>query len=172
MHTSDTNMTAGAAESRAASSQLKRGSRTIALAGLIAGSLDLGTAFVEAGLEGRNPIHLLQGIAGGLLGMETFQDGMGSAALGVFFHFLIAFTAAAVFYVASRKLNFLLKQPVLAGALYGIAVYCFMSLVVLRLSAYHITVTVPPIAPIIRDITVHIIMVGLPISLVVRKFSS
>jgi len=143
--------------------------RAIALAGVIAGSLDLGTAFVEAGLEGRTPIRLLQGIAGGLLGMETFQKGLGSAALGAFFHFLIAFTAAAVFYIASRKLKFLLKRPILSGTFYGIAVWCFMSLVVLPLSAYH---SVPRFSPIIiRDIAVHIFMVGLPIALVVRKFS-
>jgi hypothetical protein len=161
-----------AADSLQSSRQLKRAYRAIGLAGLIAGVLDLGTAFVEAGLEGRSPMRLLQGIAGGLLGMETFQKGLASGALGAFFHFLIAFTAAAVFYIASRALKFLVRQPVLSGVLYGIAVYCFMSLVVLPLSAYHVTVTVSPFGPVIKNIAVHIFMVGLPISLVVRKFSS
>jgi hypothetical protein len=152
------------------SSQRQPAYRTIALAGVIAGSLDLGTAFVEAGLEGRSPIRLLQGIAGGLLGRAAFQKGLWSAALGAFFHFLIAFTAAAVFYMASRKLKLLLKRPVLSGTFYGIAVYCFMYLVVLRLSAYHVVARFSPIT--IRDIAVHIFMVGLPIALVVRKCSS
>jgi uncharacterized membrane protein YagU involved in acid resistance len=161
-----------AAASVQSSSQSKLAYRAIAFAGLIAGSLDLGTAFVEAGLEGRTPIHLLQGIAGGLLGMKTFQGGLASAALGAFFHFLIAFTAAAVFYVASRKLSFLVERAVLSGVLYGIAVWCFMSFAVLPLSAYHMTITIPPIGPVIKGIVVHIFMVGLPISLVVRKVSS
>src|SRR5215467_1157380 len=91
MHAPDRDRTyASAAASVRSSSRFTPAFRAIALAGLLAGSLDLATAFVEAGLEGRTPISLLQGIAGGLLGMETFQGGLGSAALGAFFHFLIA----------------------------------------------------------------------------------
>src|SRR5580704_192704 len=114
--------------------------RAIGWAGLLAGSLDITAAFVESGLEGRSPVSLLQGIAGGLLGMSSFQGGLATAALGVFFHFLIATTAAAVFYAASRKLTFLVKHSVPSGLLYGVMVYSFMNFVVLPLSAYHATI--------------------------------
>ncbi|MGA7630895.1 MAG: hypothetical protein WCB11_09005, partial [Terriglobales bacterium] len=93
--------------------------RAIGWAGLLAGSLDITAAFVEAGLEGRSPVSLLQGIAGGLLGMSSFRGGLATAALGAFFHFLISTTASAVFYLASRKLKFLVKHPIPSGLLYG-----------------------------------------------------
>lgn len=145
--------------------------RAIGWAGLLAGSLDITAAFVEAGLEGRSPVLLLQGIAGGLLGMSSFQGGLTTAALGLFFHFLIATTASAVFYVASRKLKFLVKHPVPSGLLYGVAVYIFMNVIVLPLSAYHAKFTLSPMAHLIRDVAILMLMVGLPISLIVRKYA-
>ena len=143
--------------------------RAIGWAGLLAGSLDITAAMVLAGLEGKTPIYLFQAIAGGLLGMSSFQGGLATAGLGLFFHFLIAFTASAVFYAASRKLKFLVKHPVPSGLLYGVAVYSFMNFVVLPLSAYH--TKVPPMANLAKGVAIIMVMVGLPISLVVRKYS-
>jgi hypothetical protein len=146
--------------------------RAIGWAGLLAGFLDITAAAVLFGLKGKSPVYLLQAIAGGLLGMSSFQGGLATAALGAFFHFLIAFTAAAVFYAASRKLTFLVKHSVPFGLLYGAMVYSFMNLVVLPLSAYHATFTLRPIAVFARDLAIVMIMVGLPIALVVRKYSN
>jgi uncharacterized membrane protein YagU involved in acid resistance len=145
--------------------------RAIAWAGLLAGILDLSAAFVEAGLEGRSPVSLLQGIAGGLLGMSSFQGGVTTAALGAFFHFLIAITAATVFYLASRKFKFLLEHSIASGLLYGVVVYTFMYYIVLPISAYHTKIALPAMAQLIRDIAIHIFLVGLPISLLVRRYS-
>jgi hypothetical protein len=145
--------------------------RAIGWAGLLAGTLDITAAFVEAGLEGRGPVSLLQGIAGGLLGMSSFQGGVATAALGAFFHFLIATAASTVFYVASRKLRFLVQHAIPSGLFYGVAVYIFMSYFVLPISAYHTKIAIPPVTNLIRDVTVHMFLVGLPISLMVRKFS-
>jgi len=158
----------------ATSSPLLRPSQVyqaIGWAGLLAGSLDITAAFVEAGLEGRSPVSLLQGIAGGLLGMSSFQGGLATAALGAFFHFLIATTAAAVFYLASRKLKFLVKHAIPTGLLYGVAVYIFMYYIVLPIAAYHTKIALPTMTGLIRDVAVHMFMVGLPISLMVRKYS-
>jgi hypothetical protein len=141
--------------------------RAIGWAGLLAGSLDITTAFVEAGLEGRSPVSLLQGIAGGLLGMSSFKGGLATAALGAFFHFLIATTASAVFYLASRKLKFMVQHAIPSGLLYGVAVYIFMYYIVLPISAYHTKIALPSMV----DVAVHMFMVGLPISLMVRKYS-
>jgi hypothetical protein len=148
-----------------------RAYRAIGWAGLLAGSLDITAAIVESGLEGKSPVHLFQGIAGGLLGMSSFQGGLATAALGAFFHFLIATTASAVFYLASRKLKFLVKHPIPSGLLYGVAVYIFMYYIVLPLSAYHVKIALPPMPELTRDITIHMLMVGLPISLMVRKYA-
>jgi uncharacterized membrane protein YagU involved in acid resistance len=142
---------------------------TIALAGLIAGILDITSAFVIAGIKGTGSLRMLQGIASGLLGQRSFEGGMATAGLGLAIHFLIAFTAAAVFYTASRKFSSLTQHAVLSGLLYGIAVYIFMYWIVVPLAfptARHSTS---------RDVTaviVHIVLIGLPIALVVRRFSN
>jgi hypothetical protein len=151
--------------------QTSQARRAIGWAGLLAGSLDITAAFVEAGLAGRSPVSLLQGIAGGLLGMSSFQGGLATAVLGAFFHYLIAFTAAALFYAASRTWTFLVRHSALSGLLYGVMVYSFMNFVVLPLSAYHVPITLRPTFGLVRDLAIVMIMVGLPISLVVRKFS-
>jgi hypothetical protein len=116
----------------------------------------------------RGPVYLFQAIAGGLLGMSSFQGGLATAALGAFFHFLIATTAAAVFHSASRKMKLLVQHAIPSGLLYGVAVYIFMNYTV---SAYHVKIALPPIVQLIRGVAIHMFLVGLPISLMVRKFS-
>lgn len=141
----------------------------IALAGLIAGVLDITSAFVIAGIKGTGSVRMLQGIASGLLGRRSFDGGMATAGLGLGIHFLIAFIAAAVFYAASRKFSSLTQYAVVSGVLYGFAVYIFMYWVVVPLAfptARH---------SMSRDVTaviIHIFLIGLPISLVVRHFSN
>src|SRR5438270_6665079 len=84
----------------------------IVIAGLIAGILDITSAFVIAELKGMGSIRMLQGIASGLLGSQSFAGGMATAGLGLAIHFLIAFTAASVFYVGSRQISFLTRHAV------------------------------------------------------------
>lgn len=145
--------------------------RAIGYAGLLAGTLDITVAAVEFSLKGKGPLDLYQGIAGGLLGMSAFQGGLPTAALGVFFHYLIAATASAVFYLASRKLKVLVRRPISSGLLYGVMVYIFYVLhgaAGLRLSH---RIALPRISGLIRDVAVHMFMVGLPISLIVRRYA-
>jgi hypothetical protein len=139
------------------------------LAGLTAGICDLTAAFITAGLRGVKPLRLLQTIASGLLGAKSFESGWATATLGAALHFLIALSAAGIFYAASRQWAFLTKRPVLSGALYGFAVYLFMYWIVVPLSACHrgpFSIT----ATIVAIIT-HVVCVGLPISLIVRRYS-
>jgi hypothetical protein len=145
-----------------------RAPSAIASAGLIAGILDITSAFVIAGLKGTGSIRMLQGIASGLLGARSFEGGMATAGLGLAIHFFIAFTAASIFYAASRKLPFLTQHAVTAGLLYGIAVYIFMYWIVVPL------VFVQARHSVSRDVTaviVHMSLIGLPIALVIRRFS-
>jgi len=93
---------------------------------------------------------------------------MKTAAFGLGIHFLIAFTAACVFYAASRKLRFMIERPVVAGILYGVAVYLFMYWVVVPLSVGR-----GPFSwsSTIIAIVTHMVCVGLPISLMVSRYS-
>jgi hypothetical protein len=135
--------------------------------GLTAGILDITVAFIRWG----NPPGILKGIASGLLGPQAFHGGWGIAALGLGLHFLIAFSAATVYYAASRKLTFLTQRAVVWGFLYGIAVYMFMSWVVIPLSALPKSKAPFSLTALVLSLLTHMFCVGLPIALAVRRYS-
>src|SRR5258708_6294406 len=88
-----------------------------------------------------------------------------TAALIVYAHWF----AASVYYGASRRLPVLVQHPWVTGPLYGIAVYFFMQLIVIPLSAigprpFSLRLT------LIGNV-IHIFCVGLPIALTVRRYS-
>jgi hypothetical protein len=140
--------------------------RAIVFGGLAAGVLDISAAFVNSGLNGRSPMFVLQSIASGLLGAESYQGGLRSAALGAALHFSIAFVACTVYYAASRKFKVLVQHAILWGVLYGVAVYLFMYLVVLPLTFHRSFVR--PLSAVATGMGIHMLCVGLPISLAVR----
>ena len=142
----------------------------IVAAGLICGAMDISAAFLLAWFPTHYPPkRLLQGIASGLLGSASFQHGWATAALGLVFHFLIAFTAAAVFYAASRRLAALIDHPWLAGVAYALVVYGFMYWIVIPLSRLHRRPVT--LSSSMTAVVIHIICVGLPISLTVHRFT-
>jgi hypothetical protein len=141
----------------------------IAAAGLLCGVMDITAAFLEWAPKGVSPPRLLQGIAGGLLGPASFRGGWATSALGLAIHFLIAFTAAAVFYGASRRLLALLEHPWLAGIGYALVVYGFMYWVVMPLD--HLRRNPVTVSYTVTAIATHIVCVGLPISLMIHRFA-
>lgn len=143
--------------------------RAILWAGLIAGALDITAACTRWALRGVSPARVLRGVAGGLFGPSAAQGGIAISALGLLLHFVIAFGAAAVYFAASRKIDLLVRRPWIAGPLYGIGVHCFMQFVVLPLSAARMG----PFSPseFVIGMIIHILFVGLPIALVVSRFS-
>jgi hypothetical protein len=141
----------------------------IAWATLVAGVLDISSAFVLAYPKGVGPIRVLQGVAAGLPGRESaIKGGLPTAGLGLAIHFFIAFVVASVFYLASRKLVFLTRHPVISGLLYGVAVYGVMYWVVMPL-AY--PVVHPSLSRDVTAVCVHMFLIGLPIALIVRRYS-
>jgi hypothetical protein len=142
--------------------------KAIGLAWLIAGVLDITSAFVIAELKGTGSIRMLRGIASGLLGSRAFEGGWATAGLGLAIHFLIALAAASVFYAASGRVSFLTQQPVVSGLLYGIAVYVFMYWIVVPLA---FATSRHSISRDVIAVLVHMFLIGLPIALVVRRFS-
>jgi uncharacterized membrane protein len=140
----------------------------IAIGGLIVGILDITSAFITWWCKGVRPVRGLQGIAAGLLGSQSFQGGVATAGLGLTIHFFVAFMVVIVFYVASRKFQFLTRHAVVSGLLYGVVVYLFMYWFVL-----------PNVFPKFRHsissdvlaVVVHVVLIGLPTALVVRRYS-
>ncbi len=138
-------------------------------AGLLAGVLDITAAFVIWVPQGVAPVRILQGIASELLGPQAFKEGLQTALLGGTLHFLIALSAAAIFYAASRQIDFMTRRPILSGVLYGVCVYLVMYWIVMSLAKMHPTHT---LTRSIIAIVTHMICVGLPISLMVRRYSA
>jgi hypothetical protein len=136
----------------------------IGVGGVVAGTLDLAQAMILFGAK------IPLAIAGGLLGPNAFQGGTGTYALGVFLHFFIACSAAAVYYAASRRLGFLKERAFVCGLFYGAAVEQVMNLVVLPLSALHARGPYT-LHDLILGLLVHMVVIGLPISFSVRQFS-
>ena len=141
----------------------------ISIAGLTCGAMDISAALVVYGLMGSKPLRLLQGIAGGILGPRTYSGGTSTALLGLALHFVIAFGAATVFFLASRVVPLLLNHAVVSGVLYGIAVYFFMNRVVVQVSAA--TKFPFSIKMMLIGVIIHIFCVGIPISLSIRRYA-
>lgn len=142
----------------------------IVLGGLVAGTLDICAAFLTAWLRrGVPPGAVLRFVASGLLGPAALTGGAKTAAIGLALHFLIATGATVVFYLASRKMLFLVERPVHFGLLYGVAVYLFMNFVVLPLSL--VTRGTMTVSGFIIGLLTIMFCVGLPIALIVRRYS-
>lgn len=145
--------------------------KTIFWGGLIAGALDITGACVVSWLRASVPaVRVLQSVASGLLGPAAYTGGTKTAVLGLVLHFLIATIWTIVFYVASRKLRFLLQQPIVWGLIYGVVVYAFMNFVVLPWS--HFPQRTPPtLTGRLIGLLIIMFCIGLPIALIVRRFS-
>jgi hypothetical protein len=151
--------------------------RAILWGGLICGVLDIGSAVIISIANGGSPVRMLQGIAGALLGPQTFEHGWATAAMGLAMHFAIAFTATAVFYWLSRRIPGMVQWAVPSGILYGVFWLLVMYRGVIPLAAalrplYLSNVVkrpLPALWPL--PLLVHIVCVGLPIALAVRDFA-
>jgi len=140
------------------------GLTAIAVGGLLAGILDLTQACILFGW--RVPLV----VAGGLLGRQAIRAGLGTYVLGVFLHFFIALSVAAIYYLASRRLSFLKEYPLVCGLFYGAAVELVMNLVVLPLSALHARGPYR-LHDLLQGLLAHMVLIGLPISFSIRRFA-
>jgi hypothetical protein len=136
----------------------------ILVGGGMAGVLDMTSAYVSFGR------YMPIGIAGGLVGAAGRHASAGQYILGLCIHYFIAFSAATVYCVAARKLDFLRDHFIVCGIFYGIGVFLFMQLVVLPLSAYH------AMGPyqyhgLVQGLLIHMFLIGLPISVSLRMLS-
>lgn len=137
--------------------------------GLIAGAIDLTYACTYHGLaHAIPPIRIMQSIASGWFGRASFDMGYTSAAIGFASHFAILIVAAAIFYFASRRLEFMRTHAYPAGMAFGVAIYLVMNYVVLPLSAApHFTSSWPST---LSDFAVHVLLLGPAIALTTRHF--
>ena len=109
--------------------------KTIVLAGLLVGSLDIIAALVNFYCKtGKDPQIVLKYIASAVCGKDAFAGGTTMSALGLLLHFMVAFIWTIFFFWIYPKLKFLSFNRVLTGILYGIFIWFVMSHAVVPLS--------------------------------------
>jgi hypothetical protein len=141
--------------------------RPIVIATLIAGTLDILSAFVFAGMAGMGPIGVLRFVASGAFGSAPSATA-GWAAVGLAVHFAIMACMAAAYMVAASRTPALLRHPILAGLAYGLLLWIVMSWLVLP---QRFGMPVPStLWAVANQLFSHCIMTGIPIALVARRY--
>ena len=135
----------------------------VSIAALAAGVLDILFAMTFWHLRaGVAPVRILQSVAAGLLGRDSFAGGAATAALGVALHFAIIAAMALAYYATAAHWRALEARPLVGGLVYGLILYGVMTFVVVPLSA------APPSSKdvlwVALSILAHVALVGMPIA--------
>ena len=137
-----------------------RPAQGILFGGLTVGVIDCAFATIRSAMFGTTFIKLWQGVASGALGKQAFEGGAATAALGLVFHFFIATSIVAFYFLLSRRISLLYRHPLICGPIYGLGVYIFMNWVVISLSA------IGPQPHVLSrmwwGIGIHLVGIGLP----------
>ena len=149
--------------------------RAVLTAWLACGILDIASAVVITIASGGRPVRMLQGIAAAVLGPRSFDMGIATAILGLAMHFLVALTATLVFFALSRRFPVMVEHPIVSGFLYGVfwLLVMYRGVIPLLAALRPLYIANAPKRPL-PDIWplpffVHIVCVGLPISLAISR---
>lgn len=141
--------------------------RPILWATAIAGTLDLLSAFVFAGMAGMTPGAVLAFVASGPFG-DAPTATPGWEAVGAAVHYAIMAGMAAAYVIVAPRAPALLRRPIVAGLAYGVLLWIVMYWVVrpLRWPEIPLPHTAWGIA---NQLFSHCILVGLPIALLATR---
>ena len=140
--------------------------RTIALATLVAGTLDILYAMALTLFYGREVGGMLRYVASGPFPAATGMGGAG-ALLGLLTHFVLMAIMAAAFVLTARQWPALVEKPILWGTAYGLITYVAMNLIVVPLR-FDVPLPPSPVA-IVSQLFAHIVLVGIPIALIAAR---
>lgn len=137
--------------------------RPILWATLVAGTLDILSAFVFSGAV----VSVLQSVASGPFG-NTIAEGPAGAPLGLLTHFVIMAVMVTVYVLAARRIPALTRYWIVSGLLYGVVLWLVMYWIVLPLRFDSYQTPHAPLA-IAKQLFSHCICVGLPIAFIARR---
>ena len=137
--------------------------RTIAWATLVAGTLDILSAFVWSGAV----IGVLQTVASGPFG-DAIAEGPAGAPLGLLTHFAIMAVMVTAYVLTARRIPALNRSWPVAGLLYGLTLWFVMYWIVmpLRWESYQ---TPREALAIAKQLISHCLLVGLPIACITAR---
>lgn len=144
--------------------------RSIVLGGMFIFIIQLIHSWIVTTLIQKTPFILVwQYIASGALGsMAAFEGGIATALLGVFFHLLISFVIAGVFFLSAERIPLLRRYAIAGSLLYGLGVFIVMNMIVTPLSAAP-PLPAPTLPWLIEAIIEHVLAIGLPLGILVRQ---
>jgi uncharacterized membrane protein YagU involved in acid resistance len=141
--------------------------RTIALATLVAGTLDIVFAMILTLIFGREIPDMLRRVASGPFPAAT-DMGISGAVLGLVVHFTLMAVMAAVYvlFASAPARRHLIDMPYRAGLAYGVITYIVMNLIVvpLRFGTWP-----PKPLSVATQLFAHIVLVGIPIALITAR---
>lgn len=133
--------------------------KAILFTGVVAGTLDILAAIYI--LAGGHAERVFRFIAKGAIGVKAFTGGFEKVLRGGFFHYLIAISFTAGYFLVFPKMKVLQKNWIGSGVFYGVFVWSFMQFIVLPQSNN------PPqnlTWEVWKGIAILIVSVGLPIA--------
>ena len=144
--------------------------RLSVIGGIITGLLhflvQIGIVF---GLILKTPIiSSLQYVASGAMGDAAFTGGLATALLGLVLDFIMTTIMAGVFILSVDRIPLLRRHVIPGSILYGFGVFIVMNLIVLPLSAAP-ALPAPPLWLLIELVLQHILLIGLPLGILVRR---
>ena len=143
--------------------------RTIVLAGLLVGSLDIMSAFVDYYIAtGKGPEGILKYVASGVFGKVALAGGAGMALWGLLFHYLIAFCFTILFYWLYSRIQFLSFNVILTGFIYGIFIWLIMNLIVVPNSNTPKSAAGFTLSKVTKSALILIFLIGLPLSIIMK----
>ena len=140
--------------------------KPIALATLVAGTLDILFAVILTLYFGREPGDMLRYVASGPFPPATEWETAG-ALLGLVVHFTLMAIMATAFVLAVRRYPAMLSSPLKWGLVYGLITYVVMNWIVVPLR-FDTPLPPKPIS-IATQLFAHIVLVGLPIAWITAK---
>ena len=138
-----------------------------AIATAISGTLDIAFAMILTLWFGREILNMLRYVASGPFPAAT-EMGAAGAILGLVVHFaLMAIMAAVLMLYLKRNID-QVDHPYWVGTMYGLVTYGVMNLVVVP-RRFDAPLPPSPLS-IATQMFAHIVLVGIPMALVARKY--
>ncbi|HVQ08974.1 MAG TPA: hypothetical protein VMS43_11135 [Allosphingosinicella sp.] len=141
--------------------------KPILIATLVAGTLDILAATILTLIRGSQPMGMLRFVASGPFPGAT-QWGTQGSLLGLAVHFALMAAMVTVFMLAASRWRRLWERPLLWGLFYGLGTYVVMNLIVVPLrwpAAFP-----PSPLSVATQLFCHIVLVGIPIALIARRY--
>ena len=138
----------------------------ILIAGLIAGTMDILAAIFI--LAGGNAIGVFKYVASGAFGKAALDGGNEMVAWGALFHYIIAMSWTALYFLIYPKLPFLKWNKWFNAIVYGAFIQTLMSFVILPLT----NIVSRPFNAFgfLENMVILMFSIGLPVALLADRF--